>query len=172
MALESLIPGGIHWTSCRSKVYSVLVILGRVREQWGINFFMRLSAIGKRPPAQHFFCRPWLSLGLSMVVGKALTMNVKNHRRYHRYHLSACGSSCRGTGQRRGSCLSGGTRVVGAQGSQFDFVQRRVRCPFDWGQVFSELEALRESNGRSAAGRRKLFSLASGLRGHASWFFS
>jgi hypothetical protein len=38
-----IIPEGIHWTSCRSTVYSVFVGFGGVPpSNWGINFFMRL----------------------------------------------------------------------------------------------------------------------------------
>ncbi len=38
-----IIPGGIHWTSCRSTVYSVFVGFGGVApSNWGINLFMRL----------------------------------------------------------------------------------------------------------------------------------
>ena len=38
-----IIPAGIHWTSCRSTVYTVFVGFGSVNpSDWGISFFMRL----------------------------------------------------------------------------------------------------------------------------------
>ena len=51
-----IIPAGIHWTSCRSTVYTVFVGFGGANpSNWGINFFIMPVGYRQTPPKPTLF---------------------------------------------------------------------------------------------------------------------